>query len=377
MIWQPIRYLVQKEFRQIFRDQAMVKMVLLLPLVQMFLFAYAVTTDLKNVRLATLDLDRTSESRLLLESFFSSNYFKSAGAASSPDELRDILQRGDADMTLWIPKGYSLFLAQDIPATVGITVDGQNSSIAGRARGYAEGIIRREAFRRMDAKRFDRPEMEQRIRRIEPAVRYFYNPELTSRFYMIPGIVVLIITVISAMLTGMAVVKEKEIGTLEHLLVTPLTPAQLIAGKTIPFVLLAFFELSFSTTIAVLYFRLPLIGSLWLLGFSSFLYLLVTLGTGLLTSTVSETQQQAMFTVWFFLVFGILMSGFFYPVENMPRGIYLITYLNPLRHYLETVRGIFLKGVTLRDMAPQLMWLGGIGVLVFSTAILRFKKRTG
>ena len=189
-------------------------------------------------------------------------------------------------------------------------------------------IIRGEAFRVMDEKRRDHPEMEQFVHRIEPATRFFYNPKLESRYYMIPGIVVMVVTVISAMLTGMAVVKEKEVGTLEQLLVTPLTPAQLTIGKTVPFVALAFFELAFTTTIAVLYFKLPLIGSLWLLILASFLYLLVTLGTGLLASTVSQTQQQAMFTVWFFLVFGILMSGFFYPVENMPRGIYLLTFLN-------------------------------------------------
>ncbi len=373
----PTLYLIQKEFRQIFRDRAMVAMIFMLPLVQMFLFAYAIQTDLKNVRLAVLDLDRTPESRRLLDSFFASNYFLSAGQANGTSDLMDKLMRGDADMTLSIPAGYSKALLEGPAATVGLVVDGQNSSLAGRARGYAEAIIRGEAFRVMDEKRREHPELELMMHRIEPATRFFYNPQLESRFFMIPGIVVMIVTIVSAMLTGMAVVKEKEVGTLEQLLVTPLTSGQLIAGKTIPFLFLAFFELTFATTIAVLYFKLPLVGSIGLLAFASLLYLMVTLGTGLLASTMSQTQQQAMFTVWFFLVFGILMSGFFYPVENMPKGVYYFTFLDPLRHYIEIVRGIFLKGVTMRDIAPQLYWLGGIGSLVFTTAILRFRKRVG
>jgi len=371
----PLLYLIQKEFRQVLRDRAMLRIVFALPLIQMFLFAYAIQNDLKNIRLATLDLDQTPESRHLLDSFFSSGYFRDAGDATKPSDLVLFLDNGDADMTLWIPKGYSEMLARGEKTSISIQVDGQNSSIAGRAIGYAEGLIRQEAFQRMYQMQLARPELMQLVHRVTPASRFFYNPELETRFYMIPGIVVLIVTVISAMLTGMAVVKEKEIGTLEHLLVTPLTPAQLIAGKTIPFVVLAFFDLSFATAIAILYFKLPLTGSLWLLGFASILYLLVTLGIGLLASTVSQTQQQAMFTVWFFLVFGILMSGFFYPVENMPRSVYLITFLNPLRHYMEIVRGIFLKGVTMSDAAAQLLWLGGLGATVFTAATLRFRKR--
>jgi len=371
----PLLYLIQKEFRQVFRDKAMVKMIFALPLIQMFLFAYAVTTDLKNVRMAALDLDRSAESRELLDAFFSSGYFLNVGALSAESDIESALLKGEADLTLFIPRGYAESLAKGLPTEVGVMVDGQNSSSAGRAMGYAEGIIRREAFRRMDIKSMENPELELRMRRIEPSIRYFFNPELESRFYMVPGIVVLIVTVISAMLTGMAVVKEKEIGTLEQLLVTPLTPGELIAGKTIPFVILAYIELTFATLIAVFYFKLPLVGSLGLLAFTSLLYLMVTLGTGLLASTVSHTQQQAMFTVWFALVFGILMSGFFFPVDNMPRGIYLLTYLNPLRHFVEIVRGIFLKGASARDILPQMLWLGGIGATIFGAAILRFRKR--
>jgi len=213
-------------------------------------------------------------------------------------------------------------------------------------------------------------------RLIEPVMRYFYNPTLESRYYMIPGILVLLITLISAFLTGMAVVKEKELGTLEQLMVSPLSPAQLIIGKTVPFVILAYFELTVAATFAIWWFNLPLVGSISLLAVCALVYLLVTLGIGLLVSTISNTQQQAMFTIWFFLVFGILMSGFFFPVENMPLTIQKITYINPLRYFIEIIRGIFLRGATLDDVLPNLLPLLGIGLVIFSTAILRFRKRS-
>lgn len=371
----PLRHLIKKEFRQIFRDRAMLPMIFALPLVQMFIFAYAVTTDLKYVRLAVCDFDRTPESRRLLDSFFASDYFQPAGGAESPEALSTILLAGDADMTITIPNGYARDLAEGTTAELGLVVDGQNSSMAGRARGYAEAIIRTEVYRIMDEQRRAHPELESRIHRIVPVTRFFYNPQLESRYYMVPGIIVMILTAISGMLTGMAVVREKEVGTLEQLLVTPLTSTQLIAGKTIPFLILAFFELTLTTVIAKFWFQLPLVGPIWILAFASFVYLMVTLGTGLLASTVSHTQQQAMFTVWFVLVFGILTSGFFYPVDNMPREVFLLTYLNPLRHYLEIIRTIFLRGVTLADIQYQLYWLAGLGTLVFGTAILRFQKR--
>ena len=369
----PLRFLVQKEFRQVFRDSGMLRIVFIMPLIQLFLFGYAVTTDLKHVRLAVLDEDRTEESRSLTRAFYASDLFIPVADASSPNELQSALLLGDADMTLWIRQGFGRDAAALNEATVGIAVDGQNSSTAGRALGYAESILRRQAQSILDDWRLSHPDAP-KIGRIEAVTRFYFNPQLESRYYMIPGIVVLILTVVSGMLTGMAVVKEKEIGTLEQLMVTPLTPFQLIIGKTIPFAVLAFFELTFATTIAALWFKLPLVGSVFLLAGSAMIFLLVTLGIGLLASTVSQTQQQAMFTVWFFLVFGILTSGFFYPVENMPRWIQILTYVNPLRYFVAVIRGIFLKGSTLADLYPHLVPLAILGVVTFSTAVFRFRK---
>jgi len=373
--WRAVRFLVEKEFRQVFRDKAMLRMLFFMPIIQLFLFGYAVQTDIKYIRLATLDYDRTPDSRRLIESFYAGGYFVPAEPVFTPADIELTIVEGKADVAIWIPKGYTESLIRNEPAQVGVVVDGQNSSIAGRARGYAEAIIRREAFRRMDELRSQYPQLDAQSRRVESIARFYYNPELESRFYMIPGIVVLIILVISGMMTGMAVVREKEIGTLEQLLVTPLTGVQIILGKTIPFVILSFVELTFAATIATLYFKLPFEGSVWLLALTSFVFLLVTLGTGLLASTVSSTQQQAMFTVWFILVFGIIMSGFFYPVENMPRSVRMLTYLNPLRYFIAIVRGIFLKGVAFPDIIHNLIPMFLIGVSVFLFAVLRFRKR--
>ena len=207
--------------------------------------------------------------------------------------------------------------------------------------------------------------------------RFFYNPELVSRYYMVPGILVILVTIVSALLTSMAVVREKEIGTLEQLLVTPLKTGHLIAGKIIPFAILSYATLALATFEAVLVFHVPIAGSLGLLAVAMAAYLLVTLGGGLLASTVSSTQQQAMFTAWFFLVFGILMSGFFYPVANMPPWAQTLTLLNPMRYIMSIVRGILLKGAGAGDIAQDFVRLLVLGVVTFSLAVVRFRKRTG
>lgn len=372
---QPVRHLVRKEFRQVFRTKPMLGIIFVMPIIQLFVLSYAATTDVRNIRLTVLDQDRSAPSRQLAESFYQNDRFLRGPEAATPRELNDLLFRGQTDITLWIPIGYAETIAAGKQAEVGIAVDGQNASGASAALGYAEAIVRRAGARLLEDLRLAKPEMEHRIHRIEAVSRFFYNPELESRNYMVPAIVVLLLTIVSAMLTGMAVVREKEIGTLEQLMVTPISPAQLIIGKLVPFAVLSYFELALATTVAVLWFAVPLAGSLPLLAAASFVYLLVTLGGGLLASTVSQTQQQAMFTVWFFLVFGIMTSGFFYPIENMPPWIYVLTYLNPMRYFMSVIRGIFLKGATVIDLLPDLLPLLLIGILTLTVAALRFKKR--
>jgi ABC-2 type transport system permease protein len=371
-----VRYLIQKEFRQVFRDKAMLRIIFLAPIIQLFILSYAITTDLRNIRLAILDQDNTTESRNLAESFFQNDIFVPAPVtAHTPAELLEILQRRKADLTVWIPVDYAKDIASGQQATVSITVNGENSSSAGRAQGYAESIVRQQAQRIFDDLALKNPALKNRMHSIESVTRFFYNPELESRYYMIPAILVQLLTMITAMLTGMAIVREKEAGTLEQLMVTPLTSGQLIAGKVIPFMILAFVALGLAMTVAVLWFGVPFLGSIWLLALVSLSYLLVTLAVGLLTSEISSTQQQAMLTVFFFLMFGIMTSGFFYPIENMPRAIYLLTYLNPMRYIMAMNRGIFLKGANLSDVWQNLWPLLVMGTAMFTTAVLRFRKK--
>lgn len=351
----------------------MLRIIFVMPMIQLFVFGYAVNTDLWHVRLAILDEDRTETSRGLTRAFFASNLFEPAAEAESPQELQNLLLLGRADITLWIRKDFERDAITLNGAPVGITVDGQNSSIAGRALGYAEAIMRRQSQGILEDWQLSHPDVP-RIGRIEAVTRFFYNPELESRFYMIPGIVVMMLTMISTLLTGMAVVKEKEIGTLEQLMVTPLTRSQIVVGKTVPFTILAYVALLIASTVAVLWYKLPLVGSVFLLAGSAIVFLLVTQSVGLLVSTLSHTQQQAMFTVWFFLVFCILTSGFFYPIANMPEWVQTLTYTNPLRYFMAIVRGIFLRGSTFVDILPQLWPLAALGLVTFSTAILRFRK---
>jgi ABC-2 type transport system permease protein len=370
-----LRTLVHKEFRQIFRDPAMLRIIFLMPLIQLFVFAYAANTDLHKVSVSTLDQDQSRESRRLVDAFFQSDVFVPGPRAQDPVELRELLTEESAGVTLWIPKGFAKDLAEGKTPQVAITVDGQNSSVAGRASGYAQIIVMRETERILSERGFSLEAGTGASARVEGITRFFYNPELESRFFMVPGILVLLITVVSSLLTGMAVVREKEIGTLEQLLVSPLRPFELVAGKTIPFVVVSFFEFCFAGTVALLWFHLPLEGSIPLLGLAAMAYLLVTLGVGLLASTVSQTQQQAMLTVWFFLVFGILMSGFFYPVENMPQWAQWISAVDPVRYIMNIVRGIFLKGAGFLDLWRDLAVLTGMGLFVFGSAAQRFQKR--
>lgn len=369
----PVLYLVQKEFRQTLRDPAMLRVIFIVPVVQLVLLSYAMTTDLKNARIAVLDEDRTAESRRLTESFFQNDAFVLSERAENSRELATLLQTGKADLTVHVPRGYAGDIAAGKTATVGIVIDGENSSAAARAAGYAEAVVRQEAMRILDQRLLAHPEMQPHL--IEAESRFFYNPELISQRYMVPAILVVLITVIAGMLTGMAVVREKEIGTLEQLMVTPLSPSQIIAGKLAPFAIIALVELSFATAVAVFWFQVPVEGSLLLFAACAFLYLLVTLGGGLLASTVSETQQQAMLVVWFFLMFAIMTSGVFYPIENMPPWIYYLTYLNPMRFFMAITRGIFLKGAELLDIVPDLIPLVVMAVVVFAVAVLRFQKR--
>jgi ABC-2 type transport system permease protein len=366
----PTGRLVQKEFRQIFRDPMMLRLILIMPIIQLFVLGYAVSLDLKGVRVSVLDPEPGPLTRRLAEAVWETETFRPGPAIGSPAVAEELLVQGKTDLVLSFPRGLERDFQQG-SSSLGVLLDGRNSAQAGQALAQVQAILRQEE----QSIRAERRPAGAGASGVRLSTLFLYNPELVSRYQMVPAIVVVLITVISAMLTGMTVVREKELGTLEQLLVSPLSPRQLVLGKTIPLAILAYGELLLATVVAVLWYRLPLEGSILLLAAAVFLYLLVTLGGGLLASTVSSTQQQAIFTVWFFLVFGILLSGFFFPVANMPLALRWLTWLNPMRFVIEIVRGVFLKGSGLADLWSQLTLLSIHGCGMFGLALWRFRKR--
>ncbi len=372
---QPLLYLIQKGFRQIFRDPQMLMIIFVIPVIQLFILGNAATTDLRNIRLEVFDGDNTAHSRRLAKTFYQNDIFVGGVRPTSPAELQRQLLNGDLEAGVWIPKGYAKSLASGETAEISVTVDGQNSSSAARSLGYIQGIIQTETQGRLSQLRSEHPEIARQLHQIAPVIRYFYNPTLESKYYMVPAILVMLITLVSVMLTGAAIVREKELGTLEQMLVTPLSRSQIIAGMTIPYALLSTVVFTVGVLIAVFWFEVPLVGSVALLYACTGIFLLTTMGGGLLISAVSQTQQQALFTTWFFMIFFIMTSGFFYPIDNMPDFIQLISQFNPMRYLMDIIRGIFLRGSTLTDVWPDLWPLLIMGVSVFLVAVLRFQKR--
>lgn len=363
--------LVRKEFRQLRRDPALLRLVLVLPVMQLMVMSYALNSDLKDLRVAVLDEDRTPASRRLLEAFPHGETFTTGPRAGSAAELGDLLRRHECDLAVHVPAGFARDLAAGRTPEIGLLVDGSNSSVAGRGAGYAEALLAREArlLAAENGQAGGRPP-------VSAAVRFFYNPELESRLYMVPGVIVILVTIISALVTGLAVVREKELGTLEQIAVTPLSSLQLVAGKTIPFALIALLDLVLATAIAMAWFKVPMAGAPWALLLGVLFYLLVTLGLGLLASAVSDTQQQAVFTVWFCLVFAIMLSGFFFPVQNMPDWARALTWLDPMRFFMSIVRGVLLRGAGVADLSRELAVLLAMGVAAFGSAVVIFRRQS-
>ncbi len=356
----PLASLIRKEFLQLRRDTAMLRLVLVLPIMQLLVLSYALNNDLRNVRVSVLDEDRTPLSRELADALWESDVFIPGPALPDGDHLAAVLQHGGTDLAVRIPPGFARDVVQGRSPALGVHVDGTNSSTGGRAAGYAEAILARAAAGDQA--------------RAGGVVRFFYNPELETRLYMVPGVIVMLVTIISALVTGMAVVREKELGTLEQVRVTPLGSLQFIAGKTLPYALIAFVDLVIATAFAMAWFHVPLTGSPAALLCGVLAYLLVTLSLGLIASVFSDTQQQAMFAVWFCLVFAIMLSGFFFPVENMPAWARTLTWVNPMRFFMAIVRGVLLRGAGFVDLADELLTLLAMGAAAFTGAVWSFRR---
>jgi ABC-2 type transport system permease protein len=362
-----IRELVRKELIQVLRDPRLRRMILLAPIGQLLIFGYAVSSDVRHVALFVVDHDRTQASRELVSALTAAKYFRVVGASERSIDLVHALDRGAALAGLEIPAGYSADLEGARGAEVQLLFDGTNSNVAMIARGYAERILANHAARL-------RP---QAIAPIDLRERAWFNPDLESRNYNLPGVVGVIMLLICLLLTSLAVVREREIGTLEQLMVSPLRPAELIAGKTIPFAMVGLLDFVIVISLGTLWFRVPFAGSLLFLFGASLLFLISGLGAGLLVSTHSRTQQEAFMTTFLLFMPTILLSGFMFPVSSMPRLCQWLTLLNPLRHYLEIARAIFLKGAGPAELWPQCLALFALGSAILAIAALRFHKQVG
>ncbi|MBI3352802.1 MAG: ABC transporter permease [Nitrospirae bacterium] len=361
-VWQ----LVWKEFRQIFRDPRLARLIFVAPIIQLVIFGYAVSTDIRNTPVFVVDHDPSRFSREVVEALTVSGFFKVVGRSDKPSDIVKALDYGDAMMGVEIPVDFTKRLEERSGAEIQLLFDGTNSNTAMVARSYAERIVQNYG---------NRFGVVERPLTIDLRERAWYNPSLVSRNYYVPAVVGIIILLVCLLLTSLAIVREREIGTLEQILVSPLTAGELIAGKTIPFAIISLADMTLVTAVALLWFRIPFEGNFFNLFFASILYILPALGIGLFISTISNTQQEAFMTSFLFFQPAVLLSGFMFPVSSMPDFFRWLTLLNPVRHYLEIVRGIFLKGTGLLELWPQYTILLIMGVATLWFSALRFKKK--
>lgn len=367
--------LMRKEGLQIMRDRRTLALVFIMPIMQLLLLGYAATSDVRNIPLAVLDQDKSPASRKLLDSFRTADYFRQAFDVTSEDELRTLIDSGHARTGLIIPPDYSSRLAAGRPAQVAFIIDGSDPAIAGTALAAATLIGQARATALTVERLAARGMAVAAAPAIEVRARVWYNPDLISAYYMIPALVGLILQFLTVILTATAIVRERERGTIEQLIVTPLTGAELIVGKLAPYVLVAFIDTLLILAGGVLLFGVPINGSLPLLLLLSALFLVTNLALGLLISTVAGTQQEAIIFALFYNLPSIFLSGFIYPVAAMPRALQLISYAIPLRYFLIVVRGIVLKAVGVAQLWPEIIALSIFAVVVITAAATRFHKR--
>lgn len=380
MKWERIREMMIKEFRQALREPRMRTVMFVPPLLQLIIFGYAVNLDVDNAAMAWVDQDRTPQSRELLAGFEGSGRFRIVAAPETDAEVQAVLDRGDAAVAVRVLPGFARDIERGRTASVQILVDGTNSNTASLVSSYAGEVVARysaEALARQQKTRLMArgSPADLGMPEVVAASRVWFNPDLRSRNYFVPGVMVNIIMLVTLMLTALAIVREKEIGTMEQLMVTPIRPIELMLGKMLPFAVVGLLDVALVTGAALLVFRIPFQGSPLVLLVSAMLYLLTTLGAGLFISTISRTQQQALMATTFFSLPAFMLSGFAFPIHNMPEVVQWVTVLNPLRYFMEIVRGIFLKGTGVAVLWPQMLALLVYGVAVMYLSAARFHKR--
>jgi ABC-2 type transport system permease protein len=367
-----IRHIVRKEFLQLFRDRRMLLPLFVAPIIQLILFGYAATVDVKHIDFVLVDQSRTADSRELATLFTRSGYFDLRAELGSTKEAEDWLQSGRAKAVLVVPEDFAKRLARGESGPVQVLLDGSDANSATIVQNYValiaakfqEILLTRAAGTSPGA-----------FNAVEP--RIWYNPEFKSSFWMVPGVISLVLIISTLVMTAMAITKEREVGTLEQLIVSPIRPAELILGKIIPFVVVGCVDIVLVLTAARLVFGIPLRGSLLFLFAAAFIFILTTLGIGVFISTISRTQGQVIQSAMFFLMPAFLLSGIFSPIESMPKVIQAVTYVNPLRYFGRIVRDVLLKGSGWAILWPEVAVLFVMGVLIFTLSALRFKKRLG
>jgi len=369
-----VPHLFRKEFLQLRRDRRMLAILLVAPVLQLILLGYAANLDIENVPLLICDLDQSPTSRDFASCLSHSGHFSLKGVTSNLNEVDVYLERGKASLAVVLPRGMGRKMARGETAEVQLLVDGAESQVAVVAMNYAAMAASAYA-RSFFQTRLDRFLVRRKMRGVEPEIRVWYNPELKSRNFMVPGVLGLLLMVLTTMLTSLGLVKEKEMGTLEQLIVTPVRPADIILGKLLPFFLIGIVDIILVLSVVIFWFQVPVKGDILLLFGLSLIFMLTTLGLGLFISTVSRNQQQAMLTAVFFMIPMLILSGFVFPISTMPRPIQYLTAFIPLRYYLVIIRGLFLKGVGLEALWPEAAILLAFGVSILGLSIQRFRKK--
>lgn len=367
--------IVRKEFIQIVRDPRTLYIVIAIPVVQLFLLGYTATTDVRNVPLAVLDQSRSPASRSLLDAYRAADYFRLAFDVDSEAELRRLIDNGEARAGLVIPPDFSQRLLAGETTRLAFVLDGSDPNVASTSlaasqligQSYSTGIT------------FDRIERRGLGGAVQPALdmrpQVWYNPDLVSAYFMVPALIGMILQLITSMLTATAIVRERERGTIEQLIVTPIRSSELIVGKITPYVLIAFFDTIEVLVVGTLWFKVPIRGSLGLLLGLSGIFLVSSLGIGLLISTIARSQQEAMMITWFTLLPTVFLSGFFFPLAAMPAALQAVSLVIPLRYYLIIIRSVLLKGVGVSSLGPEIAALAVFGIVTMAAAALRFRKR--
>jgi ABC-2 type transport system permease protein len=364
--------IARKELFHIVRDRRTLAVMFLIPIVQLFLLGYAATTDIEHLLTAVVDADRTPESRELVEAYKASNYFDIEFYVDSEEDLARMVDRGTIRAGLIIPAGYGAAVVAGETGSVAFVVDGSDPTIANTVLSSAQSVGQAQSTRIIEQRLGISPED---MMAVEVRSRVWYNPEMKSANFMIPGLIGMILFMLTTMLTALAIVREREHGTIEQLMVTPIQPIELVVGKLVPYIAVAFFDVLEVLAIGVFWFGVPIHGSLTLLLALSAVFLMTSLGIGIFISSVTNTQQEAMLSVWLILLPSIFLAGFFFPVEAMPAALQWISYLVPLRYMIVIMRGIIVKGVGLEVLAGQVGALLIFGVLIMAFAATRFRKR--